>query len=253
MYPRNQTGESSGQASQAPKRKKIKAKVGLAEKPQVVEIEVPEQDLPVWDLDAKLSVVGKRVPRIEGPEKVTGEAKYTLDYTPKDLPGLLYGKVLRSPYAHARVESIDASKAKAQNRPPIVAELEKKYGRDLKNGGAVYVGDKGIMISGNYAGSPRIVPEQKHKEFPLPPKKLPRLAKGLTHQTDFLRACRDGKPSSSDFSYGGALSEVVLLGCLAIRAGVGNKVEWDGEKMQCTNLPELNRLVKREYRSGWGM
>jgi len=93
--------------------KKLKAKVGLAEKPQVVEIEVPDQELPVWDLDAKLAVVGKRISRVEGPEKVTGEAKYALDYTPKDLPGLLYGKILRSPYPHARVERIDASKAQA--------------------------------------------------------------------------------------------------------------------------------------------
>jgi len=93
--------------------KKMKAKVGLPEKPQEVEIEVPDQELPVWDLDAKLSVVGKRIPRVEGPEKVDGRAKYTLDYTPQDLPGLLYGKMLHSPFAHARVEKIDASKATA--------------------------------------------------------------------------------------------------------------------------------------------
>jgi xanthine dehydrogenase YagR molybdenum-binding subunit len=93
--------------------KTLKAKVGLAEKPQVVEIEVPDQELPVWDLDAELAVVGKRISRVEGPEKVTGEAKYTLDYTPKDLPGLLYGRILRSPYPHARVERIDATKAQA--------------------------------------------------------------------------------------------------------------------------------------------
>ncbi len=93
--------------------KKLKVKVGLAEKPQVVEIEVPDQELPVWDLDAKLAVVGKRISRVEGPEKVTGEAKYTLDYTPKDLPGLLYGRILRSPYPHARLERIDATKAQA--------------------------------------------------------------------------------------------------------------------------------------------
>ena len=93
--------------------KKLKVKVGLAEKPQVVEIEVPDQELPVWDLDAKLAVVGKRISRVEGPEKVTGQAKYTLDYTPKDLPGLLYGRILRSPYPHARVERIDATKAQA--------------------------------------------------------------------------------------------------------------------------------------------
>jgi hypothetical protein len=41
------------------------------------------------------------------------------------------------------------------------------------------------------------------------------------------------------------------LGCLAERAGLGKKVEWDGENMKCTNLPELNTLVSREYRKGW--
>ncbi len=36
-----------------------------------------------------------------------------------------------------------------------------------------------------------------------------------------------------------------------MRAGVGRKVEWDGANMRCTNLPELNQYVKREYRKGW--
>jgi hypothetical protein len=140
---------------------------------------------------------------------------------------------------------------KAQNRPPIVLELEKQHGRDLKNGGTVYVGDKGIMVSGNYVGSPRIVPEEKHKEFPVPDKKYPRI-KG-THQGDFIRACKDGKPACSHFDYAGPFTEMVLVGCLAIRAGVGKKVQWDGPNMKCTNLPELNSLVKREYRKGWGL
>ncbi len=110
MYPMGRTGKAA-EGKEAAKRKKVKAKIGLAEAPQVVELEIPEQDLPVWDLDAKLAVVGKRVPRIEASEKVTGQAKYTLDYTPNDLPGLLYGRILRSPFPHARVERIDASKA----------------------------------------------------------------------------------------------------------------------------------------------
>ncbi len=123
MYPRTQAGDKP----QA-KKKKLKAKVGLAEKPQVVEIEVPEQELPVWDLDAKLAVVGKRVPRIEGRETVTGAAKYALDYTSHDLPGLLYAKVLRSPYAHARVESIDATKAAALAGVKAVILIDKGHG-----------------------------------------------------------------------------------------------------------------------------
>jgi predicted dehydrogenase len=149
----------------------------------------------------------------------------------------------------ARKDDEPEAALKAQNRPPIVAELEKKYGRNLRNGGTIYVGGKGIMYTGNYAGSPRILPEEKHRAFPVPPKTLPRV-RG-THQDDFLRACKDGQPACSNFSYSGPLSEMVLLGCLAIKAGPGKKVEWDAAGMKCTNLPELNRLVKREYREGW--
>ena len=142
-----------------------------------------------------------------------------------------------------------------QSRPPIVAELEKKYGRELRTGGTIYVGTKGIMHSGNYGGSPRIIPEEKMKQFTVPPKTLPRVAKAPAgmgpHQYDFLRACRDGKPACSNFDYGGALSEVVLLGCLAERAGVGKKVEWDAQNMKCTNMPELDRIIRRSYRKGW--
>lgn len=136
-----------------------------------------------------------------------------------------------------------------QNRPPIVAELEKKYGRQLKNGGTIYVGDKGVMYTGNYAGSPRIIPEQEHRAFPVPERKMPRV-KG-THQDDFLRACKDGQPSCADFSYSGPLTEMVLLGCLAIKAGTGRKVEWDSRSLRSANLPELNSLVRREHRKGW--
>ncbi|MFC1943250.1 hypothetical protein ACFLWO_01555 [Chloroflexota bacterium] len=54
------------------------------------------------------SVVGKRLPDIEGPQKVTGQAQYTGDIV---LPNTLIGKILHSPYAHARILNIDTSKA----------------------------------------------------------------------------------------------------------------------------------------------
>ena len=55
-----------------------------------------------------MHVVGKRLPRIDAVPKVTGEAKYTVDLK---MPGLLYGKILRSPVAHALIKSIDTSAA----------------------------------------------------------------------------------------------------------------------------------------------
>jgi 4-hydroxybenzoyl-CoA reductase subunit alpha len=57
---------------------------------------------------AEYSVIGKRVPRVDAPEKITGQAKYAADYS---LPGMLWCKVLRSPYAHARILTIDTSRA----------------------------------------------------------------------------------------------------------------------------------------------
>ncbi len=66
----------------------------------------------------ELKYVGHSIPRVDGIEKVTGKAKYTGDLV---IPGMIYGKILRSPYPHARILSIDASKAEAH--PGVVAVL----------------------------------------------------------------------------------------------------------------------------------
>ncbi len=63
------------------------------------------QEVPQVD---RFSVIGKRLPDIDGPQKVTGQAQFTADIV---LPGMLHGKILRSPYPHARIVSIDTSKA----------------------------------------------------------------------------------------------------------------------------------------------
>src|SRR5947209_12185410 len=61
-----------------------------------------------WPAPEERSLIGKRSSRVDGPVKVSGRAKYTYDV---HRPGMLYGKVLRSLYAHAKVVSIDTSAA----------------------------------------------------------------------------------------------------------------------------------------------
>jgi hypothetical protein len=100
-----------------------------------------------------------------------------------------------------------------------------------------------------YGGGVRIIPEAQHQATPVPAKLIPRI-KG-SHQSDFLRACRGGAPACAHFDYSVRLTEIVLLASLATIAGPGRKLEWDGPRMQCTNLPELNQYVKRESRPGW--
>jgi xanthine dehydrogenase YagR molybdenum-binding subunit len=61
-----------------------------------------------WPVPEKRSLIGKRISRVDGPDKVSGRAKYTYDV---HRPGMLYGKVVRSPHAHAKVVSVDTSAA----------------------------------------------------------------------------------------------------------------------------------------------
>lgn len=143
----------------------------------------------------------------------------------------------------------NVAKREWQNLPPLLLELEKKYGRDFGRNGSLLVGDKGIMTIGEFGDGCRIVPEAAHRAFPVPEKVLPRI-KG-THQEDFFRACRGGAPACANFEYSAPLAEIALLGDIAMLAGLKRRVEWDGVAMRCTNLPELNRYVKTTYRDGW--
>ncbi len=58
-----------------------------------------------------------------------------------------------------------------------------------------------------------------------------------------------GKPAISNFDIAAYLTEIILLGCVAVRAG--KKIEWDGPRMKSTNAPETAKFVHREYRRGW--
>ena len=73
---------------------------------------------------------------------------------------------------------------------------------------------------------------------------------GHAHEQDWIRACKTGQPASSSFEYGGPLTEMVLLGVLALRAK-DRRLEWDGETMRITNDAEADGLVRVAYENGW--
>ena len=70
------------------------------------------------------------------------------------------------------------------------------------------------------------------------------------HEADWVRACKGGGPASSHFDFSGPLSEMVLMGNLAVRFP-NQQLLWDGENMQVRNHKEANAFVRREYRGGW--
>jgi hypothetical protein len=111
----------------------------------------------------------------------------------------------------------------------------------------LFVGDKGKMLGH------RLLPESKNQEYGKPPKIL---ARSPGHHKEWLDACKGGPPAGSNFDISGPMTEVVLLGNIALRMGQklyekGLKLYYDGLNMKITNLPEANKYIHGEYRDGW--
>jgi xanthine dehydrogenase YagR molybdenum-binding subunit len=87
---------------------KEEVRIGFAAKLEKKTIEVAPGDPPPFDPSRKFSLLGSRVPRIDARAKTTGGARYGIDVR---LPGMLYGKILRSPYPAAIVRALDLSAA----------------------------------------------------------------------------------------------------------------------------------------------
>lgn len=113
--------------------------------------------------------------------------------------------------------------------------------------GSIFVGEKGTILAG-YLTVPALIDPKGELQVVIPEPSIPR---SPGHHEEFIEACRGGAPAGSNFDYAGPLTETVLLGNLAIRAG--KKLEWDGKNMKVTNDEAANKWVKREYREGWAL
>jgi predicted dehydrogenase len=125
-------------------------------------------------------------------------------------------------------------------KPARPAELEE--GRELDDGGTLYIGDKGKML--NY----RLIPEARMQEYPRPAKTEPR---SPGHFEEWFLACKGGPAAGANFDVAGLVTEVVLLGNVAVRTG--KSLVWDGQQMRVTNVPEANDLLHVDYRKGWNL
>jgi predicted dehydrogenase len=127
--------------------------------------------------------------------------------------------------------------------------LQFPAGRRLHDNGVLYVGSKGVMHHGSHGGMPELFPSSLHEEAARVPKSIPR---SIGHYEEWLAACKgEGRPVSN-FDYAGPLTEIVLLGVLALRAP-GTRLEWDSANLKITNVPELNDHSHVDYRLGWSL
>lgn len=133
-------------------------------------------------------------------------------------------------------------------RPEGFPEDEKVPGT-----GAILVGDKGMIVHGSHgAGSCHLVPDSLNERYAgknAPAQKIERV-KG--HAWDWIEAIRTGRKAGSNFGYGGPLTEIALLGLIALRYP-GKTLQWDSKSMRFTNHEEANKHVRSTYRPGWSI
>ncbi len=129
-------------------------------------------------------------------------------------------------------------------------------GAKADNSGCIVVGEKGALYSPNdYGAIYQLLPRDNFRDYKKPEwtfKKPPTGDNDTAQMKELAEAITGGGQAMSNFpDYAGPLTETILLGNLAIWSG--KKIEWDAQNMKATNAPELDWLIKHEYRSGWSL
>jgi predicted dehydrogenase len=136
-----------------------------------------------------------------------------------------------------------------KNLPPP----ELLHGETPPGSGSLLVGAKGVLYSPNdYGARYLLLPKKAFAGFKPPQPTLPRNGRGdLGMKEEWVRAIMENKPeiAYSHFDFAGLLTETILLGNVAMRAG--KKLEWDGENMKFPNAPDAEKFLHFEYRKGW--
>jgi len=137
-------------------------------------------------------------------------------------------------------------------KPPRPAALEEGRRLEQASSNVLFIGSKGVLRCGEYGDSPRLIPESRMQEYKRPEPSLPRI--NMSHEQDWVRACKGGVAACSNFDYSGPLTETVVMGNLALRPEVlGKKLLWDGANMKVTNNDKANEYVNLPYREGWSL
>jgi predicted dehydrogenase len=118
-----------------------------------------------------------------------------------------------------------------------------------RGGGGMLIGDKGVLVYDTYGNNPRLYPESLEEEYANLPQTLGRI--DVSHGMNWVNACKGINESSCPFEYAGPLTQLMLLGVVALRTEYGKKFFWDDESGQFRNAPDANQFLHREYRRGW--
>jgi predicted dehydrogenase len=134
--------------------------------------------------------------------------------------------------------------------PERPAELEQERRMGDGDGGVLFIGDKGKLMCGCYGSRPELIPYSRMREYKKPAQSIERIT--TSHEMNWVNACKGIGVSSTPFDYAGPFTEMVLMGNLCLFRP-GEKIQWDGDNMKVTNIPDLNKYVNPPYREGWSL
>lgn len=141
--------------------------------------------------------------------------------------------------------------------PPRPEELKDGEMMGDENGGIIFVGTKGKIMTGCYGMNPTLLPFSAMENFNQPKPTIPRVKGGNgdiwntnAHEQDWIRACKEPAGSrteaSSNFQFSGPFNEMVVMGVLAVRLsglyGLHRELQWDGENMRFTNISPNDKI-----------
>jgi xanthine dehydrogenase YagR molybdenum-binding subunit len=189
-----------------------------------------------FDWPAKPSVLGTRINRLDGPDKVTGRAKYTFDI---NRPGMLYGRMVRSPHPHARVVSVELSAA--IRMPGVKTALLARDFTDLRNNRVMFQGDEVAAVAADTEEHAIDAARSIKVEYEVLPH-LTVVDKALdgTAPAVFTGGnVRDGRPAQAgDLAAGFAAAAKVVEGTYSTQVithtcmeSHGTVCEWAGERL----------------------
>jgi predicted dehydrogenase len=157
-----------------------------------------------------------------------------------------------APYDLLEQATEEARKSGVDKQPPDTGNARRRRRQieidNPQRWDMILVGDDGMMLFQRSSTEWIVSPASRAKQFDNVPKTIRRVP---NEDAEWIQACKGGPKALSSFDYAGPLSEMVLLGNLAIR--LGNKIEWDTKALKATNTPQADGLIRREYRKGWDL
>ena len=133
-------------------------------------------------------------------------------------------------------------------KPPPSLVGQPLVGQPLVANGMLLVGERGNLYAlDDFGSSYKLLPQARFAGIKLDSGPMPEVA----HHREWIAACKEGTPTMANFDFAAVLTEAVLLGNVALRAG--QKITWDAASQKALDCPQADQYLRREYRAGWSL